>query len=201
VVPPRIDTRASQPGNHPAPWKLPGGTYGYAEAVTTAGTLAAPVLAGFAITMIVFVIQAGGDSRAPGVALALLAAAVVALVGSVQAAFIARMYLVRPSELLEWWPDHAEEARMAALRREQTKLSVQYEWWANTFRRSFNVGLLLLIAAVAVVIMPAAHSHHQVARWVGCAILAAGFCGELAWVVGYWAGQLGPPWWKAKDGD
>jgi hypothetical protein len=175
----------SQRGDgRPARWKI-AGTYGYAEAVTTAGTLAAPVLAGFSITLIVVVIQAGSDMGAPGAALDLLAAAVVALVLSVQAAFIARIYLARPSDILEWWPDATDE-EVTGLREEQRMLTDKYRRWASVFRRSYNLGLLLLIAAVTMIMMPPSHSHHEVERWIGFSILAAAFGAELLWMVGAW---------------
>jgi MFS family permease len=179
----------------PQIWKVPR-PYGYPDAVTTAGTIAAPLLAGFAITLTVLVIQNGPRMLAPGLALILLSATVVALVAAVQFAFVARLYQVTPSEMLAWWPDSDDPARMAQLVKEQQQHRDKHRRWSAVFRRTYNLGVLLFLASVAVMLMPPSHSHHQTERWIACAVLAVGFFGELGWVIGTWAEQLGPAWYS-----
>lgn len=185
--------REQEPDPLPA-WTVPE-PYGYPEAVATAGSVAAPLLAGFSITFIGVVLQLGPNIRAPGLALMVLAVATISLLGAVQAAFMARMYQVTPSQLLAWWPDHGVEHRQEQIVEEQRRHVAQHARWAAWFRRSYNFGVMFLLAAATIVMMPPPHGV-QTERWIGCVILAIGFVGELAWLVGTWAEHLGRPWWR-----
>jgi hypothetical protein len=96
---------AQAPAPVPEPtWNQPA-KYGYAEAVNMAGSVAAPLLCGFTVTLLGIVITNGSDIRWPGLTTILLAAAAAVLLFSVQAAFTARAWQVSPSELKDWWPE------------------------------------------------------------------------------------------------
>jgi MFS family permease len=181
----------------PVIWSVPT-PYGYPAAVSAAGSIAAPLLAGFAITLIGIVIQTGSNMRAPGLTLALFAGAVVALLASVQCAFLARLYDTSPAEMKAWWPDSGDRERLDQLVREQADHSARHSRWSAYFRRTYNLGVLLLLAAITVMLMPPGSSHHQTERWLASAIMAIGFCGELAWLVAFWAEKLGPPWYRGS---
>lgn len=199
VSPPVAREEDQPPNGAPLVWRVPT-PYGYPAAVSAAGSVAAPLLAGFAIALIGIVLQVGNNTRAPGLTLALLGAAVVALLASVQCAFLARLYDINPTELAAWWPDHAEPARAEQLVKEQAYHSAMHRTWSAYFRRSYNLGVLLLLAAIGVMLMPPGSSHHETERWVACGLVALGFCGELAWLVAFWAEKLGPPWYRTPDG-
>jgi hypothetical protein len=100
-----------KPEPFPKPtWSVPI-PYGYDEAATIAGSVGAPLLAGFSVSLIGIVIGYGSHMRAPGVALIVLSAAAVMLLASVQLCFKARMYFVTPTEIESWWPDHDDSPR------------------------------------------------------------------------------------------
>lgn len=161
----------TRPESYPTPtWKVPE-PLGHPGAVTAAGSVAAPLLVGFSVTLIGLVIGQGPRIRWPGLALDLLALAVILLLGSVQCAFMARRYAVSPSEIEDWWPDHADDRRRSELREDQAQYFEDFLRWAERFRRAYNLGVLLLLAAVAVVLAPP-NDQHEVARWIAVASLA-----------------------------
>lgn len=79
-------------------WKHPR-PYGTPAATESASTIAAPLLAGFSITLIAQVIDSRDSVRWPDVVFILLAGASVAMLAAVQSGFWARQYYVRPEEL------------------------------------------------------------------------------------------------------
>ncbi|MEA2467349.1 MAG: hypothetical protein QOJ57_1475 [Thermoleophilaceae bacterium] len=99
---------------------------GYRRSIESAGTVAAPLLAGFSFTLLVLLLPTLGDERTtvragaaasvvkesqaftavPELAAILLLLAGLALVFSVQAAITTRYYAHSPAELEEWYPEY-----------------------------------------------------------------------------------------------
>src|SRR5438105_1867153 len=105
---------------HVGPTWAPPNPYGAAAAVEMMGSVAAPLLAGFALTLLVLIISDTGAIRWADLALILLAASAVALISTVQFTFWARSYTVEPDQLRAWWPEiDSDLERRSVVRGEQ----------------------------------------------------------------------------------
>ncbi len=191
------------PKEHQAPpaWTVPA-PYGYAKAVTTAGSVGAPLLAGFTVTLMGIVIGYGSDMGAPGLALVVLSAAAVVLIAAVQFSFAARSYAVDPREIAAWYPDYNDDAVRQNLVDDQAYHAKQEQVWGRRFRRAYNFGILLLLAGVAVVLIPPGGDDGNVGRWFAVAIMFSGAVAEIYWIVDGWAGALSKEeWWQERQAD
>jgi hypothetical protein len=196
-------------------WKRPV-PYGISEAIGAAGTVVAPLLAGFSVTLIVLTLglapspeapasadratgsAAGEPVLLPDIALAILVAATVALLAAVQCAFWARQYQASPDEIEQWrggLDDLSDPKRMSAweeARREQFGYDTLQKRWIGRFRWTYHCGILLVLAALIVLLIPGGHI--AVGRWVAIAIAAAGVVAEVIWIA---ATELGVRWGPA----
>jgi hypothetical protein len=109
------------------------GALGFRRSIESAGTVAAPLLAGFSFTLLVLVLPTLGEgetsvridqdvalvsdsesfSALPEFAAILFLAAGLLLVGSVQAAIAMRYHGHAPSDFEEWYPEYFREAEHA----------------------------------------------------------------------------------------
>ncbi len=112
-------------------WEVPP-EYGYAGAIESMGSIAAPLLAGFSFALAVFLIGRDGSSWTSA-ALLLLVGAALAFVDAVQFTFRARQFAVTPPEIEMWWSD---PARRELLRREQRFYHANHRAWAMAAGRS-----------------------------------------------------------------
>lgn len=131
--------------------------FGYPDAVDKVGTIAAPLLAGFAFTLIGLTV---GQRRAlgePDLALLLLVVAAIALVSAVQLNFNARRFHLSPGEYFEFKKlaeeDGIPPAQLKAMAR--TYL-VQQRVWTRRARLAYNFGVAVLFFAVAATLIPPA---------------------------------------------
>jgi hypothetical protein len=105
------------------------GHLGYRRSIETAGTVAAPLLAGFSFTLLVLLLPSLGEeetmvragqgarlitesqafSAAPEVAAILLLLAGLLLIGTVQAAVAVRYHAHTPADYEEWYPQYFRE--------------------------------------------------------------------------------------------
>src|SRR5580698_9548658 len=85
-------------GSDVNPGPTPPDPYGLFATADGLGGVAAPLLAGFAITMVALVVQIASDLRWPDVSLVLLGAAAVLLLQVVQLSARARGYAVTPAQ-------------------------------------------------------------------------------------------------------
>jgi hypothetical protein len=113
-------------------WPFPGHP-GFRRSMDGAGTVAAPLLAGFSFTLLVLVVPTFADERttinrtggvqvirqheafsaAPELAALLLLLAGLMLVFSIQAAIFVRYYNHSPADLKEWYPQYFRQAAAA----------------------------------------------------------------------------------------
>jgi MFS family permease len=144
------------------------------------GTIAAPLLASVSIALIAVVLSSAATFRWVNVALLLLVVAAIAFVATVEFSFMARQYVVTPSELEDWWPDAASPSRRRALRREQRYYHSRFRHWAVGARYAYNLGILALGLAVVALLVP----HGSVSHGRRDVIIVAGlaFLAELAWI-------------------
>lgn len=163
-------------------WKHPR-PYGAPAATDSASTIAAPLLAGFSITLIAQVIDSRDSVRWPDVVFILLAGASVAMLAAVQSGFWARQYYVRPEELEDWWPDIGNPRRWANVRQDQWAHARLHELWCRRFRRAYRLGILLLLAGLGFALVPSASGgDFGWPRALAIGVVGAGFLGELLWI-------------------
>jgi hypothetical protein len=174
-------------------WQVPL-PLGQQQALQSMGTVAAPVLAGFSLSLIALTISVEDSIRWPSLALLLLVCATVAMLISVQTTFWARRYAVTPADMIAWWPDYGDDPmRRELLRREQSNSSAAEQRWSKRASAFYNGGLLVLLVGIGVMLIPpgtlCAINGFRVAAVV-IVMLAA--LGEAAWIVAATRGWLEP---------
>jgi hypothetical protein len=117
--------------------------------------------------------------------------AAVLFILTLQATFWARTYQTNPSEIKSWWPDANDPRRLAMLQHEQRMHAERFGAWADRARLTCNLGLLILLAALTTLMVPAAsHGHVAVLRWAAVAVGVVAFIIEAAWIArGYRTGR------------
>jgi hypothetical protein len=158
--------------------------YGHQDATESAGTIAAPLLAGFSVTLIAQLVSSGDKIRWADLAFFLLTGAVVMLLAAVQCSFWARQYVATPSDLEAWWPDLNHPVRWKQVRSEQWAHERVYQLWALRFRLTYRGGILFLLAAVPVLLVP--EGSIGIFRGMAIALAVIGFFGEVIWVAAGW---------------
>lgn len=174
------ESASREPGTRGPFWETPV-RYGSAEALTSMGTIAAPLLAGFSLAGFLQVLTLGSsDVRWRDAPLLFLMIAAAFLILTVQATFWARQYQVTPAEMKEWWPDWKQPYRARMLRREQEEHNDSFLRWGRLARVTYELGLLSLITALTLLAVPPA-SKGDAWRWtaVGAGVIV--FSLELGW--------------------
>jgi hypothetical protein len=159
------------------------GPLGYPDSIQTAGAVAAPLLAGFSLTVAILLLPNISKAnrtfgRFGNLSLGLLLAAAILLVMAVQCAMTARSYQVTPQELLSWWgrPDGPPTPVMLTNQDLHAQKNARWGGWT---RRTYNLGIVLLLAALPLTILPPGNI--PTGRWLVAAIAAVGFLVEFIW--------------------
>jgi hypothetical protein len=173
------DSPALQPRREPR-WEPPE-PYNYPAALDSMGTIAAPLLASVSIALIAIILTSASAFRLVSAALLLLMLAAGAFVATVECSFMARQYVVTPSELEDWWTDSDAPGRRETLRREQRYYLSRFRFWAKRARFAYNVGILALSLGVVALLVP--HGHADFGRLVVIALAALAFLAESVWLV------------------
>jgi hypothetical protein len=167
-------------------WKVPA-PYGYGSSVDGAGTVAAPLLAGFNITLIGLLIGLPVEAAVPlrDLAVVVLVVSILLLLACVQCSVWAREYTVTPAQITEWWPDLADpgpagDARRNDVRAEQWSYRLLANCWGSRARYTYHYGILSLLAGIALLLVPA---YFLSWRTLAVAIAAVGFLAELYWTI------------------
>jgi hypothetical protein len=173
--------------------------YGFAAAIDGVGTIASPLLAGISAALVVLVISSAPDFDWGDVAIFFLTGATLSLLAAVQCAFWARQYSVTPSELQEWWGPALQDAkRLEAVQDEQEALSKTYGKWSKRVRRYYNLGLLLLLIAIPVLLVPSGGLEKASdGRLMGFALAVIALMAELFWGTKVALARLGR-WWRQE---
>ena len=151
------------------------------------GTIAAPLLGGFAFAGIALVLQVRHDLAWPDGALLLLVIAFLAFVTSVQATFHAKRHYVAPDEWMGWLELASSDRRRQELQAAYARGLEAYRRWSNIARRTYNVAIVGLFAATTVILIPS--GHFGAARAVAIGLAGLGVIGEGAWIL---HGELEP---------
>jgi hypothetical protein len=130
--------------------------------IGSVGTVTLPLLAGFSITAIVFVVsEDGAKFLLPGVTILVLAFAALTLIVAVQCAYHAHVYLS-----------------------EQDPNPEKGLWWARRTRWFYDAGLLALLAGLALVVAPHRATGIQACfRWAAFWLACAACLGHFVWLV------------------
>jgi hypothetical protein len=173
----------------PPRWQKPA-PLGTGQAMDTATSVAAPLLAGFSVATIGVIASNSDKFRWPGVSLLALTAAAVFLVASLQFGFHARQHLYSPADVSDWWPNEDRTAaRDGRLQREQHEDFRRWRWWVKWARRTYDAGIVTLAVGVAAALVPRSGSGFQEGcQWAAAGVAAAGAVGEAVWIAtGHWA--------------
>lgn len=160
-------------------WSVPS-PFGHAAAIDSMGAIAAPLLAGFSITFAGLVVSVRHAFRWENLTLGCLLVAAFALVACLQLTFRARQWVTTPSEIEQWYPNPSME-RQQELRREQLVHHQNYKRWSNRARWAYNSGILALILAVTIAMVP--EGSIGLGRALVIVIAALALLAELAWVI------------------
>lgn len=155
--------------------------FGQAAALEAMGTIAAPLLAGFAFASIGVILQVQKSLRWPDQALVLVVAATLLFITSLQASFNARRHWVPPDQWSAWLGLAPSPARRGQLQREWTSDLASYRRWSEAARITYNLAIVVLLAAIAVLLVP--RGDIELWRTIGIVLACAGALGEVAWVL------------------
>lgn len=140
-------------------WPLEGG-FGYRRAIAGAGTVAAPLLAGFSFTLFVLLLptlspgrtvasskgglrlvsESHGFSAAPEVAAGLVLIAGLLFIFSVQAAVFLHQHSREPADLLQWFPEYFPSGDLSAAELAQLTKWNQGVWQAQSVGQQWFAG-------------------------------------------------------------
>jgi hypothetical protein len=142
------------PPDPPAAWPAPPQPYGVFAVVDGLGGVAAPLFAGFAITLIALVTQTVTALRYPDVALILFAVSGVLFLQVVQLNARARGYAVTPAQLREWYPDFDDPQRQRVLAWEMRHHRACWAYLVRRTRMRYNTAVLALLLGLMVMLVP-----------------------------------------------
>lgn len=159
------------------------GPLAYLESIQAAGAVAAPLLAGASFTLVALVLQSSTPfGRWQDVSLLFLVAAGLAQIFAVQSVIWARRYMTSPDELRQWFPDDFthRERPTEWLRLLQRFYDERARRWARLTRAWLNTGITLLLAGIAVGVVPPGPISRV--RWVVIVVAWLGVVVEASWV-------------------
>jgi hypothetical protein len=163
----------------PENWNQPF-PYGFPAAAENAGSVAAPLLAGFSFALVGLVIPAPEHFRWPSATLALLLAGGVAFVAAVQCSFRTRQYAITPEDIDLWRAEDSHERKLAV----QHLHKLGFDIWARRLNVAYRAGILLLLGGIALALVP--RGSIGAVRFLAIAVAAAGLLAELCWVFSNW---------------
>jgi hypothetical protein len=178
------ENRLPDIGPRPSP-PNPYGLFATAEGL---GGIAAPLLAGFAVTMVGLVVQIADQLRWPDESLTLLGAAAVLLLQVVQLSARARGYAVTPAQAREWYSDieqNPDRARVV-----NWELRHHMACWRALVRQArirYNLAIVLLLSGVAVLLIPKKTADLTPMRGLAIAVIVIGVLIEAAAIGADWA--------------
>jgi hypothetical protein len=173
-------------------WRKPA-PLGYGQALDTATSIAAPLLAGFAVSTAGVVSAATDRFRWPDVTLLLLACASIAMIAALQCGFHARQHLYSPSDVADWWPEQelTVTGRTERLQREQRLAFDDWARWAVRARLAYNAGIVVLAQGLAAMVAPPVRESGtaEVLRWIASVIVCLAGIIEAALMIDWksWA--------------
>lgn len=161
-------------------WKAPAPP-GQGAAIDTMTGVAAPLLAGFSLTLIGVICQDPSHIRWPGTTLVALVIAISLFIACVQFGFHARARLYTSADIKDWRPDfYAKHAEVLA--NQQRLHWKEWEDWAGRASVTYNLAICVLTFGVALIVAPRDGYREATLRWTASALLLAAGVGEMAWI-------------------
>jgi len=163
-----------------APQWVPPSPWGNPAMVSAMGSVAAPLLAGFAVTFVTLTVQDPDKFRYPSLVLFAGTLAALALLTAVQCSFAAQRYTVTPAELTDFGL-----AGQAGIKREQWAYEYVRRAWSDRAIKAYNFGLIAFMVAIALLLAPKTGTAKglvmPVVRWAAVVLACGGLTGEIGW--------------------
>lgn len=161
------------------PWPAPG-HLGSRPALELVTSIAAPLLAGFSLTLCAAVVTDAQQLRWPGPTLIAGVSAVILLITAVQLGAWARQHNVTPADFQTWFEDTDSERNyyLGELGRENKS----YRRYARLARATYGIGVVMLLAALAIAVAPPPEADQDTARMIAAAMAALAAASETCWV-------------------
>jgi hypothetical protein len=187
-----VNTTPDNNTNQSAGWWRP--TYlGRPAANEAMTTVAAPLFAGFSVTLIGVIAQDIDKFRLPGPAMFLLSLASIFFMIALQSGFQARLYLTSPADIVDWHPEYENDPKqLAAEIPMQKRASKGFEAWEARSARYYSLGLVSLLLGLSATVAPPPGSNQAEWRWIGLGALLVMLLLELLW-------SFGGKWWLAHQ--
>jgi hypothetical protein len=171
-------------------WAKPA-PFGAPAAVQSLSGTAAPLLAGFSLTVLALVVQGPDQFRYSGAMVLLLTSAIVLLLTCVQCGFWARQYFAAPDEAASWFPDfESSPERRDRVQEEQRSYYASYVFWANLARLTYAGGIVALYSALAASLVPTSDSADSHLRTAAAVVFALAALAEVVWTGHAWRRNL-----------
>jgi hypothetical protein len=141
--------------------------------------IAAPLLAGFSLTLVGVIAASPQNFRWPGIDIMVLVVPIVLLVACIQFGVQARGYLYSAADLKAWLPDFPLED----LKAQQAGHFDKWKKWDYRAGRTYNLAICVLALGVALTVAPSGGGARQDGfRWAASAIALAAGAAEAAWI-------------------
>lgn len=138
-----------------SPWLSPSPP-GVIAALDSTYSVAGPVLAGFASTIVALVAPAPTSFAAGWIVLDLALISIGTLLIAIQISFHAKAAWATPQEFLDWFPmARIDGVALNELRIKQRFFARQWFWYQLRARRLYHVGMLSFLATIAALVAPA----------------------------------------------
>jgi hypothetical protein len=148
--------------------------------VSAMGSVAAPLLAGFAVTFVTLTVQDPDKFRWPALVVLAGTVAALALLTSLQCSFAAQRYTVTPGYLTDFGLDRDPD-----IKRRQWAYDYVRSAWSDRAIRAYNLGLIAFMVAVALLLAPKTGTPTGLvmpaARWAAVVVAGGGLVGEIGW--------------------
>jgi hypothetical protein len=173
---------------------------GRGSAVEGMTGIAAPLLAGFSLTLIGVIAQDPTHFRWPAEALVALVIAISLLIATVHFGFQARSYLYSAADMQDWRPDFFSSLE-DLMAEDQRRDYLKWERWEKRAGWAYDLAVCLLAAGMALVVAPPAFEspgHPLVGseasfRWAAFALGITAGAAQLGWVMATRLGHLRAP--------
>jgi hypothetical protein len=137
----------------PPTWRKPA-PVGFGAALASATFVAAPLLAGFSVTIIGLVLRGQADFRWPGLTLLLLTMSSILLVASLLFGISSQKFFYSQSELENWWTEEEFKENLDNLSFHQQIDFHHWQWQGWRAFACYNAGIASLAAALATLLVP-----------------------------------------------
>ncbi len=142
--------------------------------------IAAPLLAGFSLTLVGVIASSPGSFRWPGTDILMLVIPAVLLVACVQFGFQARSYLYSAADIVAWRPDFPYEN---ALKDQQARHFKLWQKWERRAGGAYDLAICALAVGVALTVAPPRYGAAEAGlRWSASLLALVAGAAEAAWI-------------------